>query len=231
MDGEYQAAHAGASPGRYVLLSVGDTGFGMDAQTQARIFEPFFTTKEVGKGTGLGLATVYGIVRQHQGMIQVHSEVGKGTLFKVYLPSCDHAVAAVGTKGATRSKGGAETILVAEDDETLRILLVQILESAGYTVLPAADGGEALDVFNQHEAGIDLVVLDMVMPKMGGKAVYEVLHRQHPRLGFLFSSGSSTDTVHTGFVMQEDIELIQKPYGPNALLSKVREVLDRDNPT
>ena len=230
MNSEYGETHAWATPGRYVLLSVTDTGCGMDAQTQARIFEPFFTTKEVGKGTGLGLATVYGIVRQHQGMIQVYSEVGKGTLFKVYLPSCEHAASTVETNFVPRSKGGAETILVAEDDETLRKLAARILESAGYTVLLATDGSEALDVFEKHAVKIDLVVLDVVMPKMGGKAVYDALRRQHPRLRFLFSSGYSTSAIHTGFVLKEGIELIQKPYAPDALLRKVREVLDDVGP-
>ena len=227
MDSEYFEAHAWATPGRYVLISVADTGCGMDAETQARIFEPFFTTKELGKGTGLGLATVYGIVRQHQGMIQVNSEVEKGTTFKVYLPSVERTATTVGTKVVTRSKGGTETVLVAEDDETLRKLAVRILENAGYTVLLAADGGEAIDVFKKYAAEIDLVVLDVVMPKMSGKAVYDVLRQHHPRLRFLFSSGYSTDAIHTGFVLEEGIELIQKPYAPDALLRKVREVLDR----
>ena len=227
MDSDYCDAHAWASPGRYVLLSVADTGCGMDAQTQARIFEPFFTTKELGKGTGLGLATVYGIVRQHQGMIQVYSEVGKGTTFKVYLPSSKRTATMVRTKVVGRARGGAETILVAEDDEPLRTLAARILESAGYTVLLAANGEEALGLFEKHTADIDLCLLDVVMPKMGGKGVYDVLHQQHPRLRFLFSSGYSTNVIHTGFVLKEGIELIQKPYAPDALLRKVREVLDR----
>ena len=227
MDSKYCEAHAWASPGRYVLLSVTDTGCGMDAETQAHIFEPFFTTKEMGKGTGLGLATVYGIVRQHQGMIQVYSEVGKGTTFKVYLPSLERAASPVETKAVTRSEGGTETILVAEDDETLRKLAVRIFEGAGYTVLPAVNGSEALDVFNTHAAGIDLVLLDVVMPKMGGKAVYDVLRQQHPGLRFLFSSGYSTSAIHTDFALKAGIDLIQKPYAPDALLRKVREVLHR----
>jgi len=226
MDSEYCDAHAWASPGCYVLLSVTDTGCGMDAQTQARIFEPFFTTREVGKGTGLGLATVYGIVRQHQGMIQVYSEVETGTTFKVYLPSVEDTASTVETKVVERARGGTETVLLAEDDETLRKLAERILESAGYTVLLAADGKEALEVFEKHTADIDLFLLDVVMPKMGGKAVYNALREQRPRLRFLFSSGYSTNAIHAGFVLQEGIELIQKPYAPNALLRKVREVLD-----
>ncbi len=226
MDKEYCDAHAWASPGQYVLLSVTDTGCGMDAEIQARIFEPFFTTKELGKGTGLGLATVYGIVRQHQGMIQVYSEVGKGTTFKVYLPSFKRTASTVGAKIVGRATGGNETILLAEDDATLRKLAVRILESAGYTVLLAANGKEALDVFEKHAADINLCLLDVVMPKMGGKAVYDALRQQHPRLRFLFSSGYSANAIHTNFILRGDIELIQKPYAPDALLRKVREVLD-----
>jgi PAS domain S-box-containing protein len=227
MDKEYCDTHAWASPGRYVLLSVTDTGCGMDAQTQARIFEPFFTTKQLDKGTGLGLATVYGIVRQHQGMIQVYSEVGKGTTFKVYLPSVERTASTVGTRVIGRARGGTETVLVAEDDQTLRKLAARILESARYTVLLAADGKEALDVFEKHTADIDLLFLDVVMPKMGGKAVYDLLRRQHPRLRFLFSSGYRSNAIHTEFVLKAGIDLIQKPYAPDALLRKVREVLDQ----
>jgi PAS domain S-box-containing protein len=226
LDSEYCNLHTWASPGRYVLLSVTDTGCGMDARTQARIFEPFFTTKALGKGTGLGLSTVYGIVRQHQGMVQVYSEVGLGTTFKVYLPNVEPTASTVEVKAVERARGGTETILLAEDEEALRTLGARILESAGYTVLQASDGKEALDVFEKHTAEIDLCLLDVVMPKMGGKAVYDVLRQQHPHLPFLFSSGYSMDAIHTGFVLKEGIELIQKPYAPEALLRRVRHVLD-----
>lgn len=226
MDEEYCKAHGWASPGRYVLLSVTDTGCGMDAETQGRVFEPFFTTKELGKGTGLGLATVYGIVRQHQGMVQVYSELGKGTRFRVYLPSFEPAAADTEAEPVERARGGTETILVAEDDPTVRKLAARILENAGYKVLLASDGREAIEIFNRRTAPIDLIVLDVIMPKMGGKPVYDVLHQQHAGLRFLFSSGYGTEAIHTGFVLNEGIELIQKPYAPDALLRKVREVLD-----
>jgi signal transduction histidine kinase len=227
MDDAYCATHAWAAPGRYVLLSVADAGCGMDAKAQTRIFEPFYTTKELGKGTGLGLSTVYGIVRQHQGMIQVYSEVGKGTTFKMYLPSIERAASMVGTKIAAPIKGGTETILLAEDDEPLRKLAARILESVGYTVLLAADGEEAIELFRQRAAEVQLCVLDVVMPKLGGKAVYDTLRAQYPAVRFLFSSGYSTNAIHTGFVLNAGIELIQKPYAPDALLRKVREILDR----
>ncbi|MFA6240870.1 MAG: response regulator [Candidatus Hydrogenedentales bacterium] len=230
LDREYCDAHAWASPGPYVLLGVTDTGCGMDTPTQARIFEPFFTTKELGKGTGLGLATVYGIVRQHQGMIQVYSEVGKGTTFKVYLPSLERVASTAETKGEEPPRGGAEIILIAEDDEMLRRLASRILTDAGYTVLFAVDGRDALEMFEKHAAEINLVISDVVMPKMGGKAMYDSLHQQYPRLRFLFMSGYSANATSTAFLQQEGVELIQKPYSPDALLHKVREVLDSRSP-
>jgi len=225
-DSEYCNLHTWAAPGRYVLLSVADTGCGMDKETQVHVFEPFFTTKALGKGTGLGLSTVYGIVRQHKGMVQVYSEVGLGTTFKVYLPNIEIPASTVEVKTVERAKGGTETILLAEDDQALQTLAARILESAGYTVLLASDGKEALDVFEKHAAEIDLCLLDVVMPKMGGKAVYDVLRQQHPGLLFLFSSGYSVDAIHTGFVLKEGIELIQKPYAPETLLRRIRQVLD-----
>jgi len=227
INSEYCDVHTWATPGQYVLLSVTDTGCGMDTEIQAHIFEPFFTTKEVGKGTGLGLATVYGIVRQHQGMVQVYSEVGTGTTFKVYLPSVERFAKTTRSTVAEPARGGDETVLVAEDDEALRKLAARILEEAGYTVLLATNGQEALDIFEQHASGIGLLLLDVVMPRMGGKAVYDVLRDRHPHLRFLFSSGYSTNAINGDFVPKEGVELIQKPYAPDVLLRKVREVLDK----
>ena len=226
MDDVYCQLNSWAQPGKYVLLSVTDTGCGMDAETQTHLFEPFFTTKELGKGTGLGLATVYGIVRQHQGMITVYSEIDRGTVFKVYLPSVERPAAVVGGQVAGRPRGGNETILVAEDDESLRELVSRILRDAGYSVLLAENGEEALALFEEHAAGIHLLLLDVVMPRMGGKAVYDALRQKHPALRFLFSSGYSTNAVHTGFVLRDGIALIQKPYAPEALLHRIREILD-----
>jgi len=199
----------------------------MDIQTQSRIFEPFFTTKELGKGTGLGLATVHGIVRQHNGMIQVYSEVGKGTTFKIYLPSLEHPATTVESEIAKQVEGGTETILVAEGDQALGGLAARVLTEAGYTVLLAVNGQEALEVFQEHRAEIALIMLDVVMPILGGKAVYETLEPQCPHVRFLFSSGYSTNAIHAGFVLNHGIALIQKPYAPAALPRKVREILDK----
>lgn len=226
LDKDYCDKHVWASPGRYALLSITDIGCGMDAATQEHVFEPFFTTKVVGKGTGLGLATVYGIVRQHQGLVQVDSQLGRGTTFRVYLPTSDGEVQTVRGTVLEHVRGGVETILVAEDEKSLRKLFSRILEGVGYRVLLAVNGKEALELFEKHRNEIDLCLLDVVMPKMGGKAVYDILHQRYPNLRFLFSSGYSTDAIHTNFVLEEDIELIQKPYVPEALLRKVRQILD-----
>jgi len=222
---EFCETYSCSSEGQYVVMRVTDNGCGMDAQTQARVFEPFFTTKEVGKGTGLGLATVYGIVKQHQGMVHVYSEVGNGTTFTVYLPCVEQPEVSIGTVAAIEPTGGDETILVAEDDDLLRKLATNILDGAGYNVLQAANGIEALEIFKASAGHIDLMLLDMIMPKMSGKGVYDALHLQHPNLHFLFSSGYTESSIHSDFVREKGIEIIQKPYTPNALLRKIREVL------
>lgn len=226
IDKSFCMNHAWAKPGRYVMLSVTDTGCGMDKEMLGKVFEPFFTTKEVGKGTGLGLATVYGLVKQHKGMVHVYSEVGKGTTFKVYLPLAERSVAAVDDKIESPVYGGAETILLAEDDEMILNLTRTILEHAGYTVLIARDGEEALRVFEEHADEIDMALLDVIMPKLGGKAAYEHLRKAKPTLRFLFASGYSMHAIHTNFVLDEGLALIQKPSLRNDLLRKIREVLD-----
>ncbi len=230
LDREYCDIHALAADGPYAMISITDTGCGMDAATQNHIFEPFFTTKRVGDGTGLGLATVYGIVQQHHGLVQVCSDPGRGTTVKMYLPAIINSTAVTaGVAEVERAKGGNETILVAEDEAVLRRLMVHVLENAGYTVLLAVNGEEALEIFEKHKTDIDLCLLDMVMPKMGGKAVYDLLHQQHPGLRFLFASGYSTDTIYRSFMLEKDVELIQKPCAPDALLRRIRQILDADH--
>jgi PAS domain S-box-containing protein len=213
--------------GRYAVLSVSDTGIGMDEKTRERIFEPFFTTKGPDKGTGLGLAMVYGIVKQHNGFIHVYSEPGKGTTFRVYFPEVDAPADAkvIASQGVAR--GGNETILLAEDNESVRHLTEQTLVSFGYKVLIACDGEEAVDIFRRNGKEIAMAVLDVVMPKMGGKQAYDEITKISPGLKVLFLSGYSANAIHDSFVLHPGIPFLQKPFGPSTLARKVREVLDR----
>jgi two-component system, cell cycle sensor histidine kinase and response regulator CckA len=226
IDEAYCESHAWSKPGRYILLSVTDSGCGMDKETVARVFEPFFTTKDVGKGTGLGLSIVYGLVKQHEGQIDIYSEVGKGTRFKIYLPLIERSAAVVGEEIEDLVPDGTETILLAEDDEMVLKLSNAILTRAGYTVLTAVDGEEAIGVFNAQADSIDLAILDVVMPKLGGRAVFEQIRAKRPKLRVLFSSGYSMNAIHTNFVLDEGLTLIQKPYQRADLLRKIRETLD-----
>ncbi|MDX9896936.1 MAG: PAS domain S-box protein [Desulfofustis sp.] len=226
IDESYRQQHPYARTGRYVLLSVIDTGCGMDEETRNRVFEPFFTTKGLGRGTGLGLATVYGLVRQHDGLIHVYSELEKGTSFKIYLPAVERSAAAVGDKIHGAVMGGSETILVAEDEVQVLKLTATILEHAGYRVLTAGDGEEALALFRRNPDAIDLVLLDVIMPKLGGFAVYEQMKALRRDVRVIFTSGYSINAIHTDFVLYEGLQLIQKPCGREDLLRKIRSVLD-----
>ena len=226
MDEEFCKENTWAKPGKYVVLAVTDTGDGMDEQTKNRIFEPFFTTKEMGKGTGLGLSTVFGIVRQHDGMIHVYSEVGVGTTFRIYLPMIENSEAASDDLILEAPPGGTETILLAEDDEAVLDLAKRLLVKAGYTVLCACDGEEAIRVFDERTDEIGLALLDVVMPKLGGGAVFEHIRGKRPQIPVLFASGYSTEAVHTNFVLDEGVQRIQKPYRSDDLLRKIRAVLD-----
>lgn len=228
LDETFCEAHAWASLGEYTLLSVTDTGMGMGREVVERIFEPFFTTKETGKGTGLGLSMVYGIVKQHEGSIDCYSEPGKGTCFKIYLPIVKSAVEASEKTDDPPSTqvGGTETILLAEDDEMVRNLAVLTLERNGYSVLVAKDGEEALRLFAEQHEKIEFALLDVVMPKVGGREVYDAIRASNANLPVLFSSGYSADAIHTKFVVEAGLETIQKPYSPSALLREIRDRLD-----
>jgi signal transduction histidine kinase/ActR/RegA family two-component response regulator len=219
-----------ARPGLFVCLRVDDTGCGMDAATMRRIFEPFFTTKEVGKGTGLGLATVYGIVKQHGGWIEVASEVGKGTTFNVFFPATGAPVVALQKEAAetvTEIPGGKETILVVEDEPVLRDLAQVILQDCGYQVLEAGTGSEALQVLNKHDGHVDLLLTDMVMPDgMSGMDLAQRLRDTHPDLKIIFASGYSMEELDTGFIRQGHAQFLQKPYTHVTLPKAVRECLD-----
>jgi PAS domain S-box-containing protein len=228
LDAEYAAAHLGATPGRYVMLAVCDTGSGMDADTRSRIFEPFFTTKELGKGTGLGLSTVLGIVQQSGGSISVYSEVGVGTTFKVYLPRTDRDVEVTPSQlPPTADGGGGETILLVEDEQQVREVASLILRRGGYKVLLAENGEQGLAVAEEHGRGIDLLITDVVMPRMNGRQLVERLTPRWPDLKVLFMSGYTDDAIVHHGVLEEGVNFLQKPITPDALLKRVHEVLDR----
>ena len=226
IDSDYVVTHPWANPGRYVLLSITDTGCGMESEQVGQIFEPFFTTKRTGEGTGLGLATVYGIVKQHNGYIHAYSEVDKGTMFKIYLPMIERRAAEVAHSVEGSVVGGTETILVAEDDESVLKLCSHILRNAGYTVLTAKDGEEAVRVFEDHADDIDLALFDVVMPRLGGEKAMTRILKQRPGMRHLYASGYSENAVHTNFVQKKGLQLIGKPYQPETLLRAVREALD-----
>jgi PAS domain S-box-containing protein len=233
LDESYQRQYPYVSPGKYVQIMVSDTGSGMDAETQKRIFEPFFTTKEVDKGTGLGLSMVYGIVKQHDGHINVYSEVGQGTIFRIFLPVVESEVEKEGLVLQLPLRGGTETILVAEDEEALRNLARDILEGLGYKVLLAKNGEEAVAMYEQHREQIDLLLLDVVMPRMGGIAAYERIRESNGDVPLILMTGYSAATVQSRFVKQNELmeelgaTVLQKPYNVEGLGRKVREVLDK----
>jgi PAS domain S-box-containing protein len=228
VDAEYVAAYGYGKPGRYALVTVADTGCGMDAETQKKIFEPFFTTKDIGEGTGLGLAISYGIIKQHNGYIKVYSEPGQGTAFEIYLPLIEDSVLPEKkTEATVPVRGGNETVLVGEDDASLRKLSKIVLESYGYSVITAEDGEDAITKFIENREMIDLAVLDMIMPKKNGKEVSEALRKASPRIKILFVSGYTMNLIKSKELTASGFDFIHKPVKPKELLKKVREVLDK----
>lgn len=223
-----KSRHLELEPGDHVLLTISDTGCGMDKETASHIFEPFYTTKEQGKGTGLGLSTVYGIIRQHGGIINVYSEPGGETTFRIYLPAVERATTLHPRDTATMpSLKGTETVLVVEDDPTVQRLIERILDLKGYTVLTASNGHEALKVSRQHEGTIHLVLTDVVMPRMGGAKLAEELASLRPEIKILYMSGYSDDAISRQGLLEEDKEILEKPLSPYDLTKKVREMLDK----
>jgi len=228
LDEEYTHIHPEVSPGPYVLLAITDSGMGMSPEVLGRIYEPFFTTKEPGKGTGLGLATMYGIVKQSNGHISVYSEEGHGSVFKVYLPPIN-----ADTQNTVRSAPadhgicGTETILVTEDDDALRELARRILERGGFTVLLARSGDEALHIAEAYKRPIHLLFTDVVMPGMNGVELAQILSIERPKMRCLFASGHTAGTISRYGVLDAPESFLQKPFTPHSLLSKVREALDR----
>jgi two-component system cell cycle sensor histidine kinase/response regulator CckA len=227
LDQGWATAHSGGRPGSYVMLAITDTGTGMDAETLRHVFEPFFTTKELGKGTGLGLAMVYGTVKQSDGHVWIYSEPGVGTVVKIYLPRVDAlAEPAPAPKGDTDRKPGTETVLVAEDEESLSEMIREILEEEGYTVLGGGPGVQALEVARQHAGPIHLLLTDVVMPGLSGRDLAARLVKTHPEARILYMSGYSDDAIAHHGILETGVPFIEKPFGPTALTSKVRDVLD-----
>jgi len=227
IDEEDARLHPDASTGSFVALSVTDTGTGIDPTVCPRIFDPFFTTKAFGKGTGLGLSTVYGIVTQSGGWIEVDSEVGVGSTFTIYLPrvldvtpDSDHATA------VRKALRGLETILVVEDEEAVRGLAARTLRSAGYTVLEAGDGAEALRIHDSHTGRVDLVITDVIMPGINGRVLAGLLSERDASLKVLFMSGYTDDAIIHHGVLDDSVSFIGKPFSPDGLAQKAREVLD-----
>jgi CheY-like chemotaxis protein len=228
-DEAYCSEHPGLTPGEYVLLAVTDDGCGMDKKTLDRLFEPFFTTKEVGKGTGLGLATVYGIVKQNNGFISVKSEPGQGTTFRIYLPRHKAKTARMWHEGsAVPDARGQETILLVEDEPAILRMAAKILASQGYEVLPASTPGEAIRLAEAHPGEIHLLMTDVVMPEMNGRDLAKNVILLYPEIKRLFTSGYTADVIAHHGVLDEGVNFIQKPYSKQNLAAKVREVLDKE---
>ncbi len=230
LDEGYSAKHFEIVPGPHVLVAVTDTGFGMSAETKEKVFEPFFTTKEIGKGTGLGLAVVHGFIKQSGGSVEVYSEVGGGTTFKVYLPAVvAETVKEAGRGAVAPSRRGSETILLVEDEDSVRDLAERALRSFGYSVIAASRGPLALELVQDRLDDIDLMVTDVVMPVMSGRELAEALSARKPGFKVLFVSGYADDAVVRHGVLSENVAFLQKPYTPNSLARRVREVLDQSD--
>jgi CheY-like chemotaxis protein len=228
IDQAHVQRHPEARPGRFVCVSKTDTGCGIPQENLSRIFEPFFTTKEIGKGTGLGLATVYGIIKQHQGWIEVESTLGKGTTFHNYIPYVGSAPVAA-EKPATQVtvRGGSETILLVEDEPPVRELVASVLQNFGYHILQAGNGHEAVGVWREHKDKINLLLTDLVMPgNMNGHELAEKLLGERASLKVIFTSGYSADIVGKNFKLDASLNFLQKPYHPNLLAQTVRRCLD-----
>ena len=227
LDKEYADGHIGVQPGRYVMLSVSDTGVGMTPEVREKVFEPFFTTKEKGKGTGLGLSTVYGIVKQSEGNICVYSEPGQGTTFKIYLPQVDKPLTELKEEVSKEVQRGNETVLIVEDEETVRKLAVRMLKGLGYRVLEAPEGGTALLLCEEFKEPIHLILTDVVMLGMGGRKLVDRLKEIHPEMKVLYMSGYTDNAIVHHGVLGEGINFIHKPFTLDGLAKKVREALDK----
>jgi PAS domain S-box-containing protein len=231
LDQNYAGRHIAVKPGRYILLAVSDTGAGMDEATKARLFEPFFTTKASGKGTGLGLSTVFGIVKQSGGSVEVYSEPGKGTSVKVYLPRIDQPAAIEAEAARKKSGRGSETILLVEDDEMVRTLVRETLVRDGYRILDASGPAEAKKISDQFKSPIQLMITDVVMPKVSGRELADQLTRRRPDMKVLYMSGYTDNAVLNNGILQKEVAFLQKPFTPALLTEKVRDVLEGESRT
>jgi CheY-like chemotaxis protein len=227
---DFVLAKGFGKPGRYALLTCTDSGEGMNEDVVKHIFEPFYTTKEIGKGTGLGLSIVYGIIKEHNGYTLCHSTIGLGTIFKIYLPLLDRAptVADEVVEEQIAVVQANNCILLAEDNESNRVLGRIILEEFGYSVIEAVDGEDAVEKFREQGERISLVILDVIMPKMNGRAAYELIRNTDPNVRVLFCSGYATEVVAEQGVLEEGMNYLPKPFTPKELLMKIREVLEND---
>jgi two-component system, cell cycle sensor histidine kinase and response regulator CckA len=231
LDEAYAREHAGVVPGHYVMLAVSDTGLGIDPETKTHIFEPFFTTKVMGRGTGLGLSMAYGIVKQSEGFIEVYSEPGHGTTFKIYLPRVGEPAETLPSKRPPSTVRGTETILLVEDDHPVRDLAGTILTACGYTVLAADSAPAAVSKCEEHGGAIHLLLTDVVMPGSGGREVARLVMARKPGIRVLYMSGYTTNAIVHHGVLDVGTFFLQKPFTPASLAAKVREVLDQSGPT
>jgi two-component system cell cycle sensor histidine kinase/response regulator CckA len=228
LDQTYARDHAGVLPGRYVMLAVSDTGIGMDPETQTHVFEPFFTTKVMGRGSGLGLSMVYGIVKQSEGLIEVYSEPGHGTTFKIYLPRVGEPAETLSEKPSPEVPiRGTETILLVEDDRQVRELAGSVLTACGYTMLLADSAPAVISKCDEHRGAIHLLLTDVVMPRSGGREVAKQVTARRPGIKVLYMSGYTADAIVHHGVLDAGTSFLQKPFTPASLASKVREVLDQ----
>ncbi|SRR6266566_405385 len=226
LDAADRPLHAWVEPGSYVSVALSDTGIGMDAQTVARVFEPFFTTKPVGVGTGLGMSMAYGLVKQHRGYLHLYSEVGQGTTVKVYFPAVRDPMVDLEGAAAEALPGGTETILLVEDDPTMRVAAQQLLSKVGYRVVTAGDGQKGLDAYHAHRAELHLVITDVVMPKLSGFELYEVIRRESRGMAVLFMSGFPAPNFRKTVGQDPGVAFVTKPWTASELLAQVRVLLE-----
>jgi len=227
IDEVFRNKHGYGVPGQYALLTVSDTGMGMDEETKGKIFEPFFTTKELDKGSGLGLAVTYGIVKQHGGYLDVETFLQKGTNFKIYIPVVETTALRAEGPEVSPAEGRGETILLAEDDAAAREIMAEVLRLSGYTVIEAKDGEDAVRLFRDKKDGVDLVFLDVRMPKKDGREVYEEIMKASPEMAVLFMSGYTKDIIDSQKIVEQGLHFISKAASPEEMLTKIREVLDK----